>query len=93
MGTGPILDWRSLMEGDFKYLWNSGGASRLYDLASDSEESTDLAASEPERTRQMSMRLESFVSSLPVAPTPADEPDVTVDDETRRALQGLGYLE
>jgi arylsulfatase A-like enzyme len=93
VGIGPIMDWRALMEGDFKYLWNSGGASRLYDLASDSEESTDLAASEPERTRQMSMRLESFVSSLPVAPTPADEPDVTVDDETRRALQGLGYLE
>ena len=86
-----VFDWRALIEGDFKYLWSSGGARELYDLDSDAEEAIDIAADEPERAEQMSKRLERFVEAMP---TPdAGEPDEGVDEETRRALRSLGYLE
>jgi arylsulfatase A-like enzyme len=47
----------ALLEGDWKLLLDADGSgAQLYDLATDPAESTDRAATEPERVRRMSER-------------------------------------
>jgi arylsulfatase A-like enzyme len=82
--------WRALFDGEVKFLWNSRGDHRLYDLARDPGETTNLASREPERARRMATLLEKYLASLP-RPGAAGPP-VTLDDETRRALRSLGYV-
>jgi arylsulfatase A-like enzyme len=84
-------DWRALIDGRFKFLWNSRGAHRLFDLESDPRERVDLASQQPELVRAMAAEIDAFVAALP-EPGPAGPPRI-VDEDTRRALRELGYLE
>ena len=86
----PAGDWLALYEDDWKYAWNSGGNHLLFDLARDAGETRNLAATEPERARTMQARLAGYLAGLP-APGPAG-PEGQLDEETRRALEGLGYI-
>jgi arylsulfatase A-like enzyme len=83
--------WRAIFEGDYKFLWNSLGRHKLFNLRDDPEESLDLAPDIPHRAEKMSARLEAYLASLP-GPAP-DSASGEVDEETRRALENLGYLE
>ena len=84
-------DWRALYDGDFKFLWNSRGSHRLFDLAEDPEETADLAAEDSKRAEAMLARLDEYLASLP-EPGPADAAE-SVDQETQKALESLGYLD
>ncbi len=84
-------DWRALYDGDFKFLWNSRGSHRLFDLAEDPKETADLAAKDSKRAETMLARLDEYLAGLP-EPGPADAPG-EVDQETQEALESLGYLD
>lgn len=82
---------RALVEGSTKLIYDlERGEGRLFDLATDPDEKTDLAASEPERLRALEGRLLERVTA-------------TEGGDTRRAarlsrqaqdrLRALGYLE
>jgi arylsulfatase A-like enzyme len=85
-------DFRMLRMGRYKLLWSSRGEHRLHDLEADPRELENLAAREPERLHEMLARLEQMVASLPRPAAAAGAP-VAVDEQTRRALERLGYAE
>ena len=87
----PHGDWRTLIEGDSKFSWNSRGNHRLYRLDEDPAESNNLIAVMPARARAMQRKLQEFIESLPL-PAPASEEEVELDPETREALESLGYV-
>jgi len=87
-------NWRAWIVGDRKLLWNNYGRHHLFDLAKDPSESHDLAAELPEARAALQAQLDAFVAGLPApAETAAESGGEVVDDETRRALEALGYLE
>jgi arylsulfatase A-like enzyme len=87
----PDGDAMAIIEGSMKYLWSAGGGEALYDLAADPGEEDDLSGREPGRARKMKRKLEKYLAGLP--PPPPGGEGRTVDEETREALKGLGYLE
>ena len=82
--------WRALYFGGQKLLWNSLGRHALYDLERDPHEEHDLAAADPERLQEAVALLEKVVASLPAPGDPG--PPVSLDEETLKALRGLGYV-
>ncbi|MDJ0864618.1 MAG: sulfatase [Myxococcota bacterium] len=84
--------WRALIEGDHKYLESSRGERLLFDVVRDADETENLLPREPERARAMAARLADALAALP-APPASDGTEREVDEETRRALESLGYLE
>lgn len=84
--------WRAIFDGSDKYLWNSHDQHLLFDLAVDPTEASNLVDTDPERARAMQSQLDAFSASLQ-QPSPDPEGSVReIDDETRRALEGLGYI-
>ena len=82
--------WRTIFDGDYKFLWNSSGQHTLFNLKQDPSESTNIADKEPQQAKQMAHRLDQYLASLPQpGAAPASQ---VVDPETTRALKGLGYL-
>lgn len=89
-------DWRALVVGRDKLMWNGRGRHALYDLASPEGEDANRADAEVGLRDALLARLDALLATL--APAPALAPaDVArsraVDDATRRALEGLGYLD
>jgi arylsulfatase A-like enzyme len=87
----PEGDWRTLREGDWKLHWNSFGHHRLYDVAHDPRESTDLASKQPQQITAMTARLDAYLGSLPPPGAPAAAQPL--DPETMKALKSLGSVE
>jgi hypothetical protein len=91
-------NWKALIDGPFKLLWNDAGHTRLHDLRSPSAEDVNLSGREASRLRQLEAQLETLLSALPpplrseAGGSSAGEVQA-VDEATRRALAGLGYLE
>lgn len=83
--------WRAWYEGDYKLLVAPSGKRQLYDLSRDSRETLDIVRYEPERLTSMTRALEAFTSALPTAVSRGTPREV--DEQTRRALERLGYLE
>lgn len=83
--------WLAIFEGRYKLLWNSLGRHQLFDLRTDPDELHNLARAEPERVRDMALAITEFLDLQPRPAAPGDRE--LVDEETRRALQSLGYLE
>ena len=82
--------WRALLEEEHKLLWNSKGDHLLFDLKADPGERNNLVASKPRRADAMMRRLNGYLATLP-APGPPG-PERNLDEETRKALESLGYL-
>jgi arylsulfatase A-like enzyme len=83
--------WLAIFAGRYKLLWNSLGQHQLFDLEADPDELHNLARAEPERVKEMELAISEFLDRQP---RPAEQKDrELVDEETRRALQSLGYLE
>lgn len=89
---GPRGSWRAIVDGDWKYLENDAGTRLLFDVVHDPGESDDRLAAEPARAQALADRLGSLRAAMPAAP-PLDAPGAAIDDETRRALESLGYVE
>jgi arylsulfatase A-like enzyme/thioredoxin-like negative regulator of GroEL len=81
-GCAPL---RALREGNFKLV--RGSADELYDLTRDPHELRDVAATEPARTRDLGDALDRLVAELHAGTAEA----APLDDESRRALESLGY--
>ena len=82
--------WRALFDGNVKFLWNSKGRHQLFDLGRDPAEDHDLAPRERDRVARLALLAERYFASLP-GPGAAGPPRV-LDEETRRALESLGYI-
>lgn len=83
-------DWLAIYDGDFKYLWNSKGNSALFNLRYDAEEKNNLRVVQKNRADQMQQALKGYLDSLP---EPGDAgPAREIDEETRKALENMGYL-
>ena len=78
----PVRDDR------WKYVFSSDEPHELYDLAADPGEQHNVAGSQTERASAMREMIEKHVAALPRPHEAAP-----LSDETRRALQALGYLE
>ena len=83
--------WRALFVDHFKLLWNSKTGHRLHDLRADPSERIDFTRAHPDVAARMRLELDEVFES---APKPGDPgPPRSVDAETQRALESLGYLE
>ncbi len=80
---------RAIIDGHLKYVWNIKGAHALYDLGSDPREQHNLIDQEPERAAALDDALRGYLDALP-RPAPATG-DELLDEETRQALESLGY--
>ncbi|MEE2665704.1 MAG: sulfatase [Myxococcota bacterium] len=88
-------DWRALVVGRHKLMWNSRGRHKLHDLGAPAGEDEDRAKFAVSRTDSLLERLEELTGVLPPPRTSAASAGTgdEIDDATRRALEGLGYLE
>lgn len=85
--------WWAWIEDGYQLLVANDGERRLYRLGGARDDGTiDRAAEEPDRVRELSSRLDAFRALLPEAAAPQLDP-APVDDETREALEALGYLQ
>lgn len=87
---GDDGDSRAIFDGKMKYLWNARGRNALYDIARDPGEQVNLLEDRPRKAGKMEASLLAYLSRLP-GPGGGGEQQV-VDEETRKALKGLGYL-
>jgi len=86
-------DWRALVVGDHKLMWNSGGRHKLHQLSAVAGEDLDRATFEVARIEKLLARLTDTLAALPSPVEGAAVPVQEVDESTRRALEGLGYLD
>ncbi len=82
---------KSLQVGDQKLIVSDRGERELFDLASDPGETKNLAAERPEAVRALERRLAELAAGWTAAPAVAAEP--VIDEETRAALESLGYVD
>ena len=85
-----VGSWRAIFEGDFKFVWNSNGAHKLFNLADDPGEKKNLVDESPDRAESMSAGLNEYIAKLPPPGPPA--PAQQLDENTRKALKSLGYV-
>ncbi len=103
--SGFMENWRTCVVGDLKLTQRPRNRSKVFDLAADPGEETDLAESRPLALRYlrglMGIRLGATVrerqrsrrpSARPAAATHESE-SVEIDDEMREQLRQLGYVE
>ncbi len=85
--AGTLLD---LVRHPLFYLrrYSSGDPVRLYDLSADPGEHENVADDHPEEARRFEDRLDSWLDGHDDAPRSG-----TVDEETERQLQKLGYVD
>jgi len=84
---------RAIYDGDYKLIVSSKSAdpdAGLFDLASDPNEEMDLRETRPEIASALRMRLEQWsVGRTSLATTPVE----SLDPETRRQMEALGYID
>jgi choline-sulfatase len=79
---------QSLRSGSWKYIRASAGPDELFDLDADPGELHNRVGDEPDRVAELSLLLEHALADLPEIAEP--EP---LDEEARRKLEALGYLD
>ena len=83
--------WRTIFDGDLKFIWNSKGNHLLFNLRDDLREKRNLAMGKPEKIKSMQSRLNRYLAKLP-GPGPAAAAH-KLDEDTKKALKSLGYVE
>jgi arylsulfatase A-like enzyme len=85
-------DLKSLRRGGLKLVWASDGRHELYDLSTDPWETRNLIAERAEAARAMEGDLSRLAAMFkPATGAPAD--GSSLDENTRRELRALGYLQ
>jgi arylsulfatase len=83
-------DDRAVRSGRWKLVAdNASGTPRLFDLAADDGESSDLAAANPETVESL-LGILNEIDGRPVFASPVERGEL--DESTRDALRALGYL-
>ena len=83
-------EWRTVIRDGYKFLWNGKGQHELYNLVADPGERNQLLTRHPAHAQLMQEDLETFFASLPARSGVTGA--ATIGEETRRALEGLGYV-
>jgi len=83
-------EYRSISDGNYKFIWASNGVHEFFDIRSDPGETDNIIHIENERAAQYERRLAEWhdSSSRPIS----KKEDLIIDDETREALESLGYM-
>jgi arylsulfatase len=84
------LRWFAITDARYRLVLPRSGP-QLFDYRNDPEELRDLAADEPDRVESMIDRYRAFAAKIP-APPRVEVVELDVDDDTRAALEALGYL-
>lgn len=83
-------DWYTILAEGYKLVRGDGRAVELFHLDRDPDEAQNLIDVEGARAERLGARLDGWLDAQPRPPRGA-QPRV-VDEETRRALESLGYL-
>jgi hypothetical protein len=83
---------RAVRQFDEKLVLASDGDVRLYDLARDPGERSDLAASRPDRVAALSATLAELVERYGEPGTAASTPETPLDPAIEEHLRSLGYV-
>jgi arylsulfatase A-like enzyme len=86
----PDGKWRAIFEGDFKFIWNSEGNHKLFNLKNDPREEKNLVDLDAERKKRMMSDIDRYLAKLP-RPGPVSASQ-GVDEDTKNALKSLGYV-
>lgn len=78
----------SVRRGPWKYIWASEQPHELYDLAADPGERSNVLAAHGDVAAELRGLLERHIAALP-----RSEDRAPLSEETRKALQALGYVE
>jgi arylsulfatase A-like enzyme len=81
---------RALRTEEWKLIRGSDGSRRLYHVASDPEESEDVADENPDVVSRLEGELDEWLDSFKHAEHTGD---VSMREETRERLEDLGYLQ
>jgi len=93
IAVGEYGEWVSLRSRQFKYiLSHENGTRELYDLRADPGELHNLAGERPDVMAAFEIRLDAWRDELEKAPV-RERLTVTVDEETQKALEALGYAQ
>lgn len=84
-------DWRAIFDGDFKFLWNSKGNHHLVNLRDDPGENVNLMKKQRQKAADMLAKMDRYIAALPKPESVSEQQ--ALDEETRKALKGLGYVE
>ncbi len=87
--------FQSIVADGWKLIETSTGEKELYNLSIDPDELSDVAAAEPSRLAALDTQLDAWHAAVPkYDPTRRAEGEGPVqdDEETRQALEALGYL-
>ena len=86
----PSGHWRTIIQGNLKFLWNSKGKHKLFDLSKPDGEDINLIKKHPQKASQMLAERDSYLAKLP-RPGPS-APVRKLDKQTSEALKSLGYV-
>jgi arylsulfatase A-like enzyme len=84
------LRWSGVTDGRYRLLLPRSGAE-LYDIHEDPGELNNLAARHATRVQDLIKRHQIFMRAVPELAA-GEEIELPLDEETRRALEALGYL-
>ncbi len=82
---------KCIIDGGSKLIWDSNGATELYDLATDSRETRDRAGQDPDRARVLTQQLALWQESVRRNRAPDGVPEI--DPAAIEALTALGYVQ
>ncbi len=91
-----LRTFRSVVDGDWKFIEASDGAHELYDLATDPKERLSLYPDEPERSAAMLAQVRAWADATPdYDPTQRTQGDKLPEfnEDAKRMLEQLGYLQ
>ena len=82
--------WRAIFDKDYKFLWNSENNHRLFNLRKDPAEQLNLIEKKPQVAGRMLSNMERYLADLPK--TSHDSAEREIDEDTKKALESLGYI-
>jgi len=82
---------KSVRRGNLKFIWGSDGLQELYDLGKDPMETVNLVDQQPDLARRMKEEAEQLFATL--QPVGLAEESRSIDENLRRELRALGYVQ
>jgi arylsulfatase A-like enzyme len=86
-----LCDWKAIRHNGYKYLWSSRGNHRLYNIADDPAERTNLVERESVVAKNMMDKLDQWKNSFEAYSDESNPEDL--DQRTIERLKKLGYID